>query len=116
MGITYGDHLIDSGYYDITPEQERAIEEQAAQERELDAREECDRRGIDPDEFCADGGVTAWMVVAKEMSQRNRAANLCSDCPPVGYSTDRTRCLPCPRRASVEPSETEPHGTEGVGA
>ena len=27
MGITYGDHLIDSGYYDITPEQEREIEE-----------------------------------------------------------------------------------------
>lgn len=25
MGITFGDHLIDSGYYDITPEQERAI-------------------------------------------------------------------------------------------
>lgn len=23
MSITYGDHLIDSGYYDITPEQER---------------------------------------------------------------------------------------------
>lgn len=31
MGITYGDHLIDSGYYDITPEQER----------ELEARVEC---------------------------------------------------------------------------
>lgn len=27
MGITYGDHLIDSGYYDITPEQEREIED-----------------------------------------------------------------------------------------
>jgi hypothetical protein len=26
MGITYGDHLIDSGYYDITPEQEREKE------------------------------------------------------------------------------------------
>lgn len=23
---------------------------------------------------------------------------ICDDCPPVGYSTDRTRCLPCPRR------------------
>ncbi len=56
MGITYGDHLIDSGYYDITPEQEREIE----------AREECARRGIDPDELCADGGVDAWMVVAQE--------------------------------------------------
>jgi hypothetical protein len=27
MGITFGDHLIDSGYHDITPEQEREIEE-----------------------------------------------------------------------------------------
>lgn len=27
MGITYGDHLIDSGYYDITPEQEREAED-----------------------------------------------------------------------------------------
>lgn len=26
MGITYGDHLIDGGYYDITPEQERGTE------------------------------------------------------------------------------------------
>lgn len=23
---------------------------------------------------------------------------LCSDCPPDGYPTDKTRCLPCPRR------------------
>ena len=29
MGITYGDHLIDSGYYDITPEQEREMETQS---------------------------------------------------------------------------------------
>jgi hypothetical protein len=34
MGITYGDYLVDSGYYDITPEQEREIE----------ARRECARR------------------------------------------------------------------------
>lgn len=63
MGITYGDHLIDSGHYDITPEQEREIE----------AREECARRGIDPDELCADGGIEAWMVVAQEIAQRPRA-------------------------------------------
>lgn len=24
---------------------------------------------------------------------------LCSDCPPVGYPTDKTRCGMCPRRA-----------------
>lgn len=56
MSITSGDHLIDLGYHDITPEQEREIE----------AREECARRGIDPDEVCADGGVLAWMVVDQE--------------------------------------------------
>lgn len=66
MGITFGDHLIDSGYYDITPEQEREIE----------AREECERHGIDPDELCADGGVTAWMVVDRELRSRvNQACN-----------------------------------------
>jgi hypothetical protein len=25
----------------------------------------------------------------------------CSDCPPVGYPTDKTRCDPCPRRSSA---------------
>jgi hypothetical protein len=28
MGITYGDYLIDSGYHDITSEQEREMEMQ----------------------------------------------------------------------------------------
>ncbi len=58
--ITFADHLIDIGHNDITPEQEREIE----------AREECARRGIDPDELCADGGVEAWMVVGQELAQR----------------------------------------------
>jgi len=56
MSITFGDYLIDSGYYDITPEQEREIE----------ASEECARRGLDPDDYAADG-VLVWMVVDKEM-------------------------------------------------
>lgn len=30
MGITFGDHLIDSGYFDITPEQERERDIEAA--------------------------------------------------------------------------------------
>ena len=58
MGITFGDRLIDAGYYEISPEQER----------ELEAREECRRRGIDPDDICADGGVEAWMIVAQELA------------------------------------------------
>lgn len=73
MGITYGDHLIDSGHYDITPEQEREIE----------AREECKRRGIDPDDVCADGGVEAWMVVDKEIQEKER--------PNVGLGWVRTQ-------------------------
>lgn len=56
MAITYGDYLIDSGYHDITPEQEREIE----------AREECKRLGLDPDDDAADG-VTVWMVVDQKM-------------------------------------------------
>ena len=59
MAITYGDHLIDSGYHEITPEQEREIE----------AREECARRGLDPDDYAADG-VLVWMVVDQELRQR----------------------------------------------
>lgn len=30
------------------------------------------------------------------------ADGLCDDCPPVGYLTDKTRCLPCPRRRAQE--------------
>lgn len=26
-------------------------------------------------------------------------AELCADCPPTGYPTDKTRCAPCPRRS-----------------
>lgn len=59
MAITFGDYLIDSGHYDITLEQEREIE----------AREECARRGLDPDDDAADG-VAVWMVVAKEIRER----------------------------------------------
>lgn len=59
MGITYGDHLIDSGANDITPEQEREIE----------AREECSRRGLNPDDDAADG-VLVWMVVDRELRER----------------------------------------------
>jgi len=59
MAITFGDRLIDSGYHDITPEQEREIE----------AREECARRGLDPDDDAADG-VQVWMVVDQELRER----------------------------------------------
>ena len=28
--------------------------------------------------------------------------DLCSDCPPIGYPTDNTRCSECPRRVGKE--------------
>lgn len=68
MAITFGDRLIDSGYHDITPEQEHEIE----------AREECVRRGLDPDDDAADG-ITVWMVVDKEMRER-RGVTICAEC------------------------------------
>lgn len=77
MAISYGDRLIDAGHYDITPEQEREIE----------ARKECARRCIGPDEICADGGVLAWMVVDQELrsTRGDRGWALSHDqCPKCG--------------------------------
>jgi len=34
--------------------------------------------------------------------------DLCADCPPVGYPTDKTRCRPCPRRTN--PMTDDPKG------
>jgi len=77
MGITFGDYLIDSGYHDITPEQER----------ELDAREECARRGLDPDDDAADG-VTVWMVVDQERQSRPPLARCPCGTRPKGSCPD----------------------------
>jgi hypothetical protein len=55
----------------------------------------------------------------RPLTDRERLANLaqalaepcetlCSDCPPIGYPTDETRCAPCPRRA--EPENEDPKG------
>jgi hypothetical protein len=35
---------------------------------------------------------------------------LCSDCPPAGYPTDKTRCAECPRRLSDDPPAQIPDG------
>jgi hypothetical protein len=32
------------------------------------------------------------------MLTKKYGVKICEDCPPVGYSTDETRCLPCQRR------------------
>jgi hypothetical protein len=41
-----------------------------------------------------DGDETCPVAVVERL--------LCSDCPPEGYPTDKTRCAPCPRRSSSE--------------
>ena len=85
MGITYGDHLIDSGYRDITPEQEREIE----------AREECKRRGLKPDDDVA-YDVSVWMVVDEELrSQIHCAVNKEREKAMNGLSRSiqRLRCI-----------------------
>lgn len=47
-------------------------------------------------------GVTAPLCAAAEfLLNRRIAAMLCSDCPPVGYPTDSTRCDKCPRKATL---------------
>lgn len=92
MGITFGDYLIDCGYHDITSEQEREIE----------AREECKRRGLDPDDYAADG-VTVWMVIDKELfdavptPEPERRCQKCG-CPTRGEEALvdwQTWCHPC---------------------
>ncbi len=38
--------------------------------REIEAREECKRQGLDPDDIAADGGVTVWMVVDQQLQNK----------------------------------------------
>lgn len=42
-----------------------------------------------------------YRFAAESLLHRRIAAMPCSDCPPVGYPTDRTRCEECPRRGGV---------------
>jgi hypothetical protein len=57
------------------------------------------------------GGVFGAKTLCDEPSCASPVRNcpaadgLCGDCPPVGYSTDKTRCLPCPRRTASSPGE-----------
>lgn len=40
---------------------------------------------------------------SRQPSREPAVSPLCSDCPPVGYPTDSTRCEVCPRRGTSEP-------------
>lgn len=41
-------------------------------------------------------------------------SELCDDCPPVAYPTDKTRCLPCPRRATPQPAQVAATHQQGL--
>ena len=49
--------------------------------------------------------MTDDLLAAAAEITRLRAAVLCGDCPPVGYSTDATRCRSCPRLPSSAQAE-----------
>ncbi len=66
--MTYDQWKTESGYGEITPEQEREIE----------ARQECKRRGLDPDDYAADG-VAVWMVIDKELFEVVPLLERCPD-------------------------------------
>ena len=59
------------------------------------------RHADDPDET---EGRALYRAMADRLANdqinyaRRAVAMLCSDCPPVGYPTDKTRCSDCPRR------------------
>jgi hypothetical protein len=44
-------------------------------------------------------------ILAEAAEDATAPSQICSDCPPVGHSTDRTRCLPCPRRTPAPTGE-----------
>ena len=46
--------------------------------------------------------LAAWLV---ELARR---CVRCEDCPPIGYPTDKTRCIPCPYGRSTPPKLSEP--------
>lgn len=56
------------------------------------------------EKLASDGSITALYAspVAPAAAVKGLTiADLCSDCPPVGYPTDKTRCEPCPRRSAL---------------
>lgn len=69
----------------------------------------CQAHGINMDMAAEDELARVWtkidVIRAKQAAKPTGSAlpignseQLCGDCPPVGYPTDKTRCTPCPRR------------------
>lgn len=49
-----------------------------------------------------------------EIDKEEARVTLCSDCPPIGYPTDETRCRECPRRTSDEAPCTDCEGVRTI--
>lgn len=79
------------------------------QEREQEAREECKRRGLDPDDDAADA-VQVWMVVAQELRERTPAC--CPADPCVCEIVGRTECIHHGPLSPSNRAENNEHGTE----
>jgi len=47
---------------------------------------------------------------ARKHRDRLKAQSRCEDCPGIGYPTDKTRCLPCDRRAASTVTRHEQKG------
>ena len=41
-----------------------------------------------------------WIIWQSAHARYAGSGEACEDCPPEGYPTDKTRCLPCPRRSA----------------
>lgn len=84
MGITYGDHLIDSGYYDIAPEQEREMERAECPCRHMG---DCDGSCTHPPPpadcpTCGGRGEVGWFDHAEGAYRNER----CPDCQKDGVT------------------------------
>jgi hypothetical protein len=56
-----------------------------------------------------EGAYLSWQEqpgLAAPSAQPETKAGECSDCPPLEYPTDETRCAPCPNRAPASPAPT----------
>jgi hypothetical protein len=63
--------------------------------RKVTGRTRCWLHGFNYDRDCND--CSGLETVAIRKVEHVNGIELCSDCPPFGYPTDKTRCDECPR-------------------
>ena len=69
--------------------------------REVSYQIRCIRERLQPTPVFSDAVAFDSRAIDRDALARDRLT-LCEDCPPVDYPTDKTRCLPCPRRERQE--------------